>query len=311
MKRPIRALPATFSLMLAASPAQAETNLERNLVIRSDGECPSGQAVTEALWAIRPDSEWPALTATVRVVEDRLQVTLGEDPNHQREIPLPVDCADRANRVALVIAVWSGELPAHTTGAPTLSVAVPAPTPATAPAPIPVQKSAMFTELGLTGFYSTVGGLVPGGRVELGRFRREGWWGIRARLAYQSAKSLRVDIGASTYDRTLLGAAMALQWDRPRLFLASDLGLQGAFTRAHGDGYSQNQSASGVNLGLAADVRVGVRLAAFRIWADLLLCRWASKETIRVDPLTTGPSSMSTLPAWDAHLGVGAGVVFD
>jgi len=304
MKRQLRVLAAVIPFMVAASPTKAETNL----TVSSNGDCPSGQAVREALWVIRPDSEWPTLTATVYVVEAQIQVSLGQDQNHWREVPAPADCADRANRVAVVIAVWSGALPVDATDAPSLSVAVPTPLPV--PAAI-AKKSAMTTELGLSGFYSAVGGLVPGGSVEIGRFRREGWWGLRASASYQSTKSLRVDIGDSQYDRTLLGAAMVLQWNRPRILLSSDWGLVGAFTRAHGDGYSQNQSASGLNVGLAADARVGLRLRAFRIWADLRLYRWALKETIRVDPLSTGASSTSTLPTWDAHLGLGAGVVFD
>jgi hypothetical protein len=292
-------------IVAAASPCKAEGNPETNLVVSSNSDCPSGQAVSEALWAIRPDSEWPALTATIEVIEDHVQVTLGDDGTHRREIPVPPDCADRANRVALVIAVWSGALPAHATAAPQLSVAVPA------PVLVLVKKSAMVSELGIAGLYSTVGGWAPGGSVELGWLRRDGWWGLRAWGAYQSAKSLRVDIGDSPYDRTLLGAALVLRWERKHLFLSSDWGLVGAYTRAHGDGYSQNQSASGLNVGLAADGRVGLRLGACRIWADVRLYRWALKETIRVDPLSTGPSSTSTLPAWDAHLGVGASMVFD
>jgi hypothetical protein len=165
--------------------------------------------------------------------------------------------------------------------------------------------------LGLTGTYSMVGGLAPGAFVELGRFRREGWWGIRGVAGYQSARSVQVDIGISRYDRALLGAAMVMQWHRPWVFLAGDLGWVGAFTRAHGEGYSQDESASGLNVGLAAGARAGVSVRAFRVWADVRLQRWARKETIRVDSLSTGPSSLSTLPAWDAQVGLGAGVVFD
>ena len=307
MSRQIGALVAVIAFMIAASYAKAETSLETNLVVHSDGDCPSGQAVAESLWAIRPDSEWPALAATIHVVGDRVAVTLGEDQEHPREFSAPADCADRANGVALVVAVWSGELPAHATGAPSLSAVVAVP----APALIPAKKSAMVSELGLSSFYSTVGGWVPGGRIELGRLRRDSWWGLRASVAYQSTKSLRVDIGDSQYNRTLLDAAVVLRWDRPYLLLSGDWGLVGAFTRAHGDGYSQNQSASGLNVGLAADARVGLRLGAFRIWADVRLYRWALKESIRVDPLSTGSSSTSTLPTWDAHLGLGVGVVLD
>jgi hypothetical protein len=120
-----------------------------------------------------------------------------------------------------------------------------------------------------------------------------------------------VDIGDSPYERTLLGAAMVLRWGRRWLFLSTDGGLAGAYTRAHGDGYSQNQSASGLNMGLAADGRVGLRLGSYRIWADARLYRWLAKETVRVDPLLAGTPTTSTLPTWDAHLGLGVGVVFD
>ena len=105
------------------SPAKAESNL----IVRSDGDCPSGQAISEVLWAIRPDREWPVLTATVHIVDDQLQVSLGADRDHQRKVPAPDDCADRANRAALVIAAWAmdtaaspgarrllSELPGHT-----------------------------------------------------------------------------------------------------------------------------------------------------------------------------------------------------
>jgi hypothetical protein len=173
------------------------------------------------------------------------------------------------------------------------------------------KPSAAVFELGFSGFYSMVGGSAPGGRIELAWLRREGWWGLRAGASYQSTKSLSVDIGRAQYDRTLLGAALVLQWNRPRLFLSSDWGLVGARVREHGEGYSQNESDSGLNVALDAEGRVGLRLRAFRIWADIGLYRWLGKETIRVDPMSTGLSSTAALPRWDVHLGLGAGVRFD
>ena len=107
-----------------------------------------------------------------------------------------------------------------------------------------------------------------------------------------------------------MGAALVLRRDRRRIFFSTDCGFWGAFTRAHGDGYSQNESASGLNLGLALGGRVGLRLGVFRIWTDALVSRWLAKETIRVDPLSAGPSTISTLPSWDVQLGLGGGVEF-
>jgi hypothetical protein len=80
-------------------------------------------------------------------------------------------------------------------------------------------------------------------------------------------------------------------------FLSGEWGLWGAYLRAHGDGYTQNQSASGMNVGLAADGRMGLRFSKLRIWAALSLYRWAFKETIRVDSLSTDLSRTSNLPA--------------
>lgn len=305
MNRLAHRLAVALPLMVASSPVKAETNL----VVRSSGDCPSARVVSEALWAARPDQEWPPLTASVEVVENRIRVSLGEDQAVWREVPAPADCADRANRAALVIAAWSEELPAQTASTPSLSVAVPAPLPVQA---VVAKHSAAVFELGFSGFYSMVGGSVPGGRIELAWLRREGWWGLRAGASYQSTKSLYVDIGRTQYDRTLLGAALVLQWNRPRFFLSSDWGLAGVLVRVHGDGYSQNESASGLNVALDAEGRVGLRLRSVRIWADAVLYRWLGKETIRVDPLSTGLSSTAAaLPRWDVHLGLGAGVRFD
>ena len=307
MNRFVHRIAVALPLVVFSLPAMAEPNL----VIQSSGDCPSAQVVSEALWTVRPDREWPPLAANIEVVENRIRVSLGEDQAIWREVPAPADCADRANRAALVIAAWSGELPAQTAIGPSLSVAVPAPLPPWPVQAVVAKRSAMVFELGLSGFYSMVGGSVPGGRIELAWLRREGWWGLRAGAAYQSTKSLPVDIGRTQYDRTLLSAALVLQGNRPRYFLSSDWGVVGDLVRVRGDGYTQNESASGLNVGLEADGRVGLRLRAFRIWADAILYRWLGKETVRVDPLSTGLSSAATLPRWDAHLGLGASVMFD
>jgi hypothetical protein len=293
---------AAFVWMVAASPA---VRAENHVVVTSDGDCPSGPAVTQALWAFRPDGEWPALRATLRATNDQVEVVLGEDPDNKREIAATGDCADRANQVALVIAIWSGELPSRVTGAPTLTVAAPM------PAPAPVVKPDTATEIGLQGFSSVVGGNAPGLQAELGRFHRGRRWGVRAVAAYQGARSLRVDIGETQYQRAQLGAFLVLRWTGARLFTSGELGILGALTWAHGDGYSQDQSAYGANVGLSLDGRVGLALRRFRLWAALQGCRWANKEIVRVDPLIVGAPTTSTLPAWDARLGLGASVAFE
>lgn len=285
-----------------ASPAAGQTNL----VVQSDGDCPSSLSVTQALCAIRPDNQWPALVARIRLVDDRVRISLGQDETHWRDVPAPADCGERALRAALVIAVWSAELPAPAIGAPNLSVAVPAPLRASV---APARKSPLVAELGVQGFYGLVGGLSPGAGIELGVHRRDAWWGVRTILAYQSTRSVRVNIGASSYDRALVGAALVLRWDRQRTFLSSDLGMVGSFTRAHGDGYSKNESARAFNLGPSANGRAGLRWGRWRVWTEAGVCRWLAKESFRVDAFIS--FTTSALASWDAHLGLGAGITFD
>jgi hypothetical protein len=305
MKTAARLL-AAFPLVLAIRPAAAENNL----VVRSLGECPSAAAVRDALWAIRPDREWPSLTATIEVVQDRVRVSFAGDPELWREVSAPPDCADRVNRAALVIAAWSGDLPAQTADTPQLAITVPPPLPVAVPVAAAKTSAAVF-ELGGSGFYSLTDGAVPGARIELARLSREGWWGIRAAAAYQWSRSFPVDIGTTQQDRTLLGLALVLQWNFSYLYFSSDWGMVGAFVRAHGNGYTQNQSASGFNLGLDAQGRVGVRLRSLRIYVDSGLYRWLGRETIRIETLSGDSSSSHTLSRWDTHLGLGAGVLFD
>jgi hypothetical protein len=308
-------LAALIALLGFPIMARAEVNLS----VRSNGDCPSVQAVQEALSSIRTVDDWPALSATVDVVADGAEVALGDSPGHRRTIPLPDDCAERANRVALVIAVWAGALPSDAPTSPMPAVPAPIPEPrlvlSSATPSAPAAKTSVFTEVGISGFYATVGGWVPGARVEVGRLPRAGHWGLRASVAHHTPRSLRVDIGNSQYDRTSVSGALVLQWNGPRVFVSSDWGVIGAFTRAHGDGYSENAASSGQNVGIQIDGRAGVRVSKVRIWAALGLCRWALKENIRVDRVSVGPSNgpptSYSLPSWDAQLGLGTSLLFD
>ena len=295
---------AAFLIAQLLSPG---ANAAPNLEVRADGDCPDTGLVTTNLLAIRPDDEWPPLVATLHMDGEQLVIALGQASTTQRKIKVSGDCTERARLAALVIAAWSGELPDHATSAPTLSVDIPAPL----PAPIPTKPSAWFTELGFAGFYSMVGGGAPGGRIEAGHFRRDGWLGLRASATYQAEKALRVDIGLSRYSRALFTAAAVFRLDSRWGFLSTEGGLVGALTRANGGGYTQNLAARSLNLGLEADGRAGLRTERFRIWAEARAVRWLRTETIHVDRLSGGALNARALPTWDAHLGLGVGILFD
>ena len=311
MKRKIGAWVAAISLVVAASSlAQAATNL----VVHSDSDCPSGQAVTEALWAIRPDHEWPALTATIQVSDDRLQVVLGEDRSNQREIPAPADCAERATRVALVIAVWSGELPAQTSGAPSLSVAVPVPALTVAPpapVPVPAQKSPTVFELDAAAFYSPLWGQAPGAWLGFGRTPRDGGFGVRVLGAYQSASTLAIEGGTNQVRRFLVGAALTYHLQLPRAFASGDGGLVGTLTHAQGAGYDTNRADDTTNFGGVVDLRAGLRFGRFRLWWNARVLRLVHAETMKVQSITPSVANSVALNAWDAQVGMGLGFRFE
>jgi hypothetical protein len=311
MKRKIGAWVAVISLVVVASSlAQAETNL----VVRSDSDCPSGQAVTEALLAIRPDREWPVLTATIQVSEDRMQVVLGEDRNNQREIPAPADCAERATRVALVIAVWSGELPAQATGAPSLSASVPAPALTVArpaPVPVPAQKSPNVFELDGAAFYSPLWGQAAGAWLGLGRTPRKGGVGVRVLAAYQSGRNLSIEGGTNQVRRFLVGAAVTYHLQLRRAFGSGDGGLVGTLTHAQGAGYDTNRADDTMNFGGIVDLRAGLCFGRLRLWWGARLLRLVHGETVKVQSITPTVANRRALNAWDAQFGVGLGFRFE
>ena len=289
--------PIAVVLVALARPAAVAAP---NLTVRSDGECPSAGSVRSALLAIRPDHEWPPLSADIQTDGDSIAISLGDDTT--RDITVPADCAARAKAVALVIATWSGELPEQTAAAPSLSAA---------PAPLLPRRATRVFTLGISAFYSMVGGPAPGALVEVGNFGRAGGFGFRVHGAYQAAKSVALDMGESNYYRAMLAAAAAYQWNGPHLLLAVDVGIAGNLTRAWGSGYSQDQSDYTLNAGLFADGRIGVRWGRFLLWSDLRMYRWPREETLRVDTLITGPYRTTPLPAWDAQWGLGVGWAFE
>lgn len=47
------------------------------------------------------------------------------------------------------------------------------------------------------------------------------------------------------------------------------------------------------------------------LWAGVSLARRSRRETIEGAPVVAGTPPLHTLPSWDAHAGLGLGVVFD
>jgi hypothetical protein len=262
--------------------------------------------VTEALGILRPDHEWPALSATIQASDNHLRITLGENGNNQREIAVPTDCAERATQVALILAVWSGELPAQDADAPSLSAAIPAP--ATKPAPA---KAPTVFELDGAAFHSPRWGHAPGAWLGLGRTPRNGGLGIRVLGAYQSARDLVIEGGTNQVYRLLVGASATYHYQRPYLFASGDVGVVGTFTHAQGAGYEPNRSDSATNWGGLAELRAGLPLGRFRLWSSARGLRLVHAETVKVQSISPRPANTVGLSSWDLQIGLGLGYRFE
>jgi len=273
------------------------------VVVLGDANCPSVDMIRAALPAARPVGDLSGQKVTVEVADDRLLLSLGEAPAVRREIPADKDCSVRAESVAVVIAAWSGELGARPTDSPVLTVAIPAPvlTPTKKP-------TSHVVEMEGSAFYSPLWGHAMGGSLGVGRTPRDGGVGVRVLGAYQSARDVSLEGGTNQVLRFLVGAALTYQVQRTHVFASGDVGLVGTLTRAQGTGYEPNQAASTTNFGGLADLRGGLRLGRFSLWANARGLRLAHAETVKVQSTSPGVADSATLNGWDLQLGVGLGV---
>jgi hypothetical protein len=207
--------------------------------------------------------------------------------------------------VAVVIAAWSGELGARPTASPVLTVASPA------PVLTPAKKTRQVIEVEGAAFYSPLWGHAPGASLGLSRTPLGGGVGFRGFGAYQSARDLALEGGTNQVLRFLVGAALTYQLQRTHVFASGDVGLVGTFTRAQGTGYAPSQTASTTNFGGLAELRGGLRLGRFSLWANARGVRLAHAESVKVQSSSPGVADNATLNAWDLQIGVGLGVRFE
>jgi hypothetical protein len=97
----------------------------------SDSNCPSAEAVREALVDLRPAGQWPALSVAIHATSQMLVVEIGSQKTNSRQLTVGPDCAARASAVALVIYTWTGDLPIEAEGTPILQPTAPILQPAT------------------------------------------------------------------------------------------------------------------------------------------------------------------------------------
>jgi len=170
--RPL-ALASVLVVTFVAGRAKADADVhpaDGDLVIVSDSDCPSGEAVRDALLALRPAGEWPALSVAIREFPQMLVIEIGSQKTNPRQLAVGPDCATRAAAVALVITAWTGDLPVEAAGTPVLQPpAVVVQPPGMKPEEVIRKTGARHTEIGAGLLAATADGIVPGIRLEFGR----------------------------------------------------------------------------------------------------------------------------------------------
>ena len=284
----------------------------RGLVIVSDSDCPSGEAVRKALLALHPAEEWPALSAAIHATEQMLAVEIGPPKTNPRQLAVGPDCATRATAVALVITTWTGALPVEAAGTPVLQA------PAVVIQPPAEKKSvevilktdARHSEIGAGVLAAIAGGIVPGIRLEFGRMRPGSGLGWQVDVAVPAAREVNVGDGTTRWTRVSAGAGLVARWATRRLFFDGQVDGVAALTYAWGQGYMANQSDRSPTWGLAAGMRAGVPWGRVRIWIDMRALKWLREQSVQIDPVTTGNATSTQLPSWDAQGAVGISYIF-
>ena len=285
---------------------------DRGLVIVSDSDCPSGEAVRDALVSLRPVEQWPALSVAIHATEQMLVVEIGPQNATPRRLALGPDCATRATAGALVISTWTGDLPVEAAGTPVLqpsAVGLQSP-PEKKPENVMPRPDTRHSEIGAGVLVATAGGIVPGGRLEFGRMRRGSGLGWQVDVTVPAARQVSVGDGTTRWMRISAGAALDARWATRRLFLDGELGGVAALTYAWGQGYVANQSDWSPTWGLGAGIRAGTPWGRIRLWLDLRAVRWLREERVQIDPVTTGTANAANLPSWDAQGAIGISYVF-
>jgi hypothetical protein len=308
-------LSAALAAILAVGRAEAGSQVpaaDGALVIVSDSDCPSAEAVRDALVGLRPVEQWPALSVAIRATAQTLVVEIGPEKTNPRQLAVGPDCAMRATDVALVISTWTGDLPVEAAGAPVLQPATPIPPPSQDKRPETVipKSDARESEIGAGVLAATAGGIVPGIRVEFGRMRPGSGLGWQVYLTVPAARQVNVGGGTTRWTRISAGAALDARWAMRRFFLDGALVGVAALTYAWGQGYVANQSDWSPTWALGAGIRAGTPWGRIRLWLDLCAVKWLREQRVQIDPVTTGTANAANLPSWDAQAAIGISYAF-
>lgn len=278
-------------------PEEVEARLERRLPARPPG--------------VEPDRAMlDADAGQVRLVLTRPDGTLvGE-----KRLDPKASCADMAEAVAIVIAIW--ERPLRAGGVPPLDLPAekredtvaggearperaglaPAearaetveekpssPERSAAPPPGEAGVGPPFrVEVG-AGAETVFPSAMPGALVDV-TLRSKAGWGPRIALAGAWWNEAELGVGHVSWTRLSANLGLIHGWSGPRLFLDLREQLVAAALVARGRGYDRTETRVAFDPGVEAGLRAGVALSAsLRLWIDVGLTYWPLPQELRVD----------------------------
>jgi hypothetical protein len=281
--------------------------------IRAAGDCPAAAAVSRRLAPLMEagaEAGSSDVATIAQGADGSLVVSLQDAAGRSvgdRRFPRGGSCGDRADTVAVTLAIWQAQL--HPEIALRLDRLAPEAPPAAPPpapvivtrAPPPPPASTLSVGAAVAGAWQSAS-WAPAARLELGLGRAESRW--RARLA-------ALGIGRHTQ---AVGAGQA-RWWRAGLSLGGDVDLArgrtwavglgagaiGGVVSVSGAGFTTNRTSRSLDGGGELRARFELRPGRIRPWVGVSVVGWLRRQGLDLDGVPT-----SALPRVEPAVAAGA-----
>jgi len=273
-------------------PTLALAMLLSSMDVQGDGSCPAANEVESALQSLGTSEDSSHIAQLVEI-SDGLTLTLRSSRGEllaSRRVQTHAECSQRATAVAVVLAAWEADLAGAQQQAPVLP-----------PPPGWRWRVGAEAALGLT-HHSGIR-LLPNGALLGQLWRGDARWGWLGR------------IGSSWPSRSPLATADVV-WMRPLLSLEAGPWLRVAealgelhleltagvsVLRLWGEGFSVDDSSTGLDVGVSPGLRWQLGQGALRAQLSLAATFWLVPQQVRV----AGSSQIRVLPQWELRGGIG------
>lgn len=268
--------------------------------IQATGDCPGAAEVRRRLEPLLDagSAEGASDVATIKQHADgTLVLSLADAAGRsvgERRFDRGGPCADRADTVAVTLAIWQAQLhPEITLRLDRLSPATP-PAPAARPpaemaavrpAPAPTPSTPMALSLGAAAAGSwQPGSWAPAGRLELGIGRPGSRWRARLAALGLATHTRAVGPGQARWWRAALSLGADLDVVRgPRWALVLGAGALGGVVSISGEGYTTNRTSRSLDAGGELRARGEWRPGRLRPWVGASVAGWLRRQGLDLE----------------------------